>query len=58
MTGIYIAITPITRFMVVEMKRLDWTYIIGLSVSILILTAAIFVLRYHSDRFAQDQHED
>ncbi|MGB0721150.1 MAG: phosphate-starvation-inducible protein PsiE [Gammaproteobacteria bacterium] len=55
---IYIAITAVTRYLVVEIKSMDWDLVVGLSVAILILTGAVFVLRYNSERFSRDHLGD
>lgn len=55
---LYVAITAITRFLVIDIKEMTPWLIVGLCAAILLLTGAIFVLRYNSDRFGADHREE
>jgi phosphate starvation-inducible membrane PsiE len=55
---LYVAITAITRYLVIDIKAMGPWLIIGLCAAILLLTGSIFVLRYNSDRFGADSREE
>lgn len=52
---IYIAITALTRYLAVDMKEFDLWMILALSGSILVLSAAVFILRYTSAKYRIDE---
>jgi phosphate starvation-inducible membrane PsiE len=55
---LYVAITAVTRFLVIDIKNMDAWLIVALCTAILILTASIFVLRYNSAQFGAEHQEE
>ena len=56
---IYIAIVALARYLVLDMKSLDVWRMLGVTASMLLLAAAVLVIRYGHVRFPyQDGHTD
>lgn len=53
---LYIAITALARYLTIDLKQLDVTVILSLTVAILLLTVAIWVIRYGQATYTS--HED
>jgi protein PsiE len=54
---IYIAIVALSRYLVLDMKSLDVWKMLGVTASILLLAAAVLVIRYGHTRFPYDEHQ-
>ncbi len=54
---IYIAIVALSRYLVLDMKSLDVWKMLGVTASILLLAAAVLVIRYGHIRFPYDEHQ-
>ena len=54
---IYIAIVALSRYLVLDMKSLDVWKMMGVTASILLLAAAVLVIRYGHTRFPYDEHQ-
>jgi protein PsiE len=52
---IYIAIVALSRYLVLDMKSLDVWKMVGVTASILLLAAAVLVIRYGHTRFPYDE---
>ena len=52
---IYIAIVALARYLVLDMKSLDDWRMLGVTASILLLAAAVLVIRYGHTRFPYDE---
>ena len=52
---IYIAIVALSRYLVLDMKSLDVWKMLGVTASILLLAAAVLVIRYGHTRFPYDE---
>ena len=52
---IYIAIVALARYLVLDMKSLDDWRMLGVTASILLLAAAVLVIRYGHTRFPYDK---
>lgn len=55
---IYIAIVALARFLILDMKELDATSILLISITILVLAIAVLALRFGSLRFPYREHQD
>jgi len=55
---IYIAIVALARYIILESKSLDAVSILGLSGAILIMTIAVFIVRYGHVRFPWRGEDD
>jgi protein PsiE len=53
---IYIAIVALSRYLVLDMKSLDVWQMLGVTASILLLAAAVLVIRYGHARFPYQEH--
>jgi protein PsiE len=54
---IYIAIVALSRYLVLDMKSLDVWKMLGVTASILLLAAAVLVIRYGHTRFPYNEHQ-
>lgn len=54
---IYIAIVALSRYLVLDMKSLDVWKMMGVTASILLLAAAVLVIRYGHSRFPYNEHQ-
>jgi protein PsiE len=54
---IYIAIVALSRYLVLDMKSLDVWKMMGVTASILLLAAAVLVIRYGHTRFPYNEHQ-
>ena len=54
---IYLAMVALSRYLVLDMKRLDVWKMLGVPASILLLAAAVLVIRYGHTRFPYDEHQ-
>lgn len=52
---IYIAIVALARYLVLDMKSLDLWRMVGVTASILLLAAAVLVIRYGHARYPYDE---
>ncbi len=48
---LYIAIVALARYIIIDMKAMDFWQMIGVAVAILLITVAILILRYGHIRF-------
>ena len=55
---IYIAITALTRVLAIDIKTMDDMHMLSLTASILILSFAVLVLKYSSNKFSSSQGEN
>lgn len=53
---IYIAIVALSRYLVLDMKSLDVWKMTGVTASILLLAAAVLVIRFGHKRYPYDEH--
>ncbi len=51
---LFITITAMTRYLAIDIKSMSLEHVLAISASILLLTIAILVLRYSSNRFTTD----
>jgi protein PsiE len=54
---IYIGIVALARYLVLDMKNLDDWRLVGIAAAILLLTAAVFVIRYGHVRYPYNEGE-
>ena len=54
---LYIALVALARYMILDMKNLDTTRMIGLAVAILIIALAILTIRYGHRKFPYDEKD-
>jgi len=55
---LYIAIVAVARYMILDMKNLDTSRVLGLSGAVLILAIAILAIRYGHTKYPYDDKED
>ncbi|QKT05014.1 phosphate-starvation-inducible PsiE family protein [Ectothiorhodospiraceae bacterium 2226] len=55
---IYIAIVALARYLVLDMKGMDFWELVGVTLGILLLAAAVLVIRYGHVRFPYESYTD
>tara|TARA_R110002049_G_scaffold178795_2_gene345908 strand:+ start:1851 stop:2246 length:396 start_codon:yes stop_codon:yes gene_type:complete len=54
---LYIALVALARYMIIDMKNLDTTRMIGLAAAMLIIALAILTIRYGHRKFPYDEKD-
>jgi len=54
---IYIAIVALARYLILDMKGMDFWQIMGVTLGVLLLAAAVLVIRYGHVRFPYESYE-
>ncbi|MFN2349082.1 MAG: phosphate-starvation-inducible protein PsiE [Thioalkalivibrio sp.] len=54
---IYIAIVALARYLILDMKGMDFWQIIGVTLGVLLLAAAVLVIRYGHVRYPYESYE-
>jgi protein PsiE len=55
---IYIAIVALARYLILDMKGMDFWQILGVTLGVLLLAAAVLVIRYGHVRFPYESYGD